>query len=42
MNNGEYDANVARYTPGTLELAYQQMLDDMKKIEQAAHLSHKD
>ena len=28
---GEYDANIARYIPGTLELAYQGMLDDIKE-----------
>ena len=39
---GEYDANVARYIPGTLELAYQGMLDDIKTAEQVAHSSYKD
>ena len=39
---GEYDANIARYIPGTLELAYQGMLDDIKTIEQVAHPSYKD
>ena len=27
IETGEYDANIARYIPGTLELAYQGMLD---------------
>ena len=38
---GEYDADVARYIPGTLELVYQEILDDIKTIEQPAHPSHK-
>ena len=42
VDTGEYDADVARYIPGTLELAYQGMLDDIKTIEQVAHPSHKD
>ena len=39
---GEYDADAARYIFGTLELAYQGMLDDIKTIEQPAHPSYKD
>ena len=27
IETGEYDANITRYIPGTLELAYQGMLD---------------
>ena len=42
IDTGEYDANIARYIPGTLELAYQGMLDDIKTIEQVAHRSYKD
>ena len=42
IDMGEYDANIARYIPGTLELAYQGMLDDIKTIEQVAHSSRKD
>ena len=42
IDTGEYDANIARYIPGTLELAYQGMLDDIKTIEQVAHPSYKD
>ena len=41
IDTGEYDANIARYIPGTLELAYQGMLDDIKTIEQVAHPSYK-
>ena len=42
IDTGEYDANTARYIPGTLELVYQGMLDDIKTIEQVAHPSYKD
>ena len=42
VHTGEYDAKITRYIPGTLELAYQGMLDDIKTIEQAAHPSYKD
>ena len=42
IETGEYDANIARYIPSTLELAYQGMLDDIKTIEQVAHPSYKD
>ena len=38
----EYDADLARYIPGNLELAFQGMLDDIKTIEQIAHPSCKD
>ena len=31
IDAGEYDSNIARYIPGTLELAYQGMLDNIKK-----------
>ena len=39
---GEYNADLARYIPGTLELAFQGMLDDIKTMEQVAHPSYKD
>ena len=39
---GEYDADLARYIPGTLDLAIQGMLDDIKMMEQVAHPSYKD
>ena len=39
---GEYDADLARYIPGTLELAFQGMLDDTKTMEQVVHPSYKD
>ena len=42
IDTGEYDANITRYIPGTLELGYQGMLDDIKTKEQVAHPSYKD
>ena len=39
---GEYDADLARYIPGTLEIAFQGILDDIKTMEQVAHPSYKD
>ena len=42
VDTGEYDDNIARYIPGTLELAYKGMLDDIKTIEQVTHPSYKD
>ena len=41
LDRGEYDADVARYIPGTLALAFQGMLDDIKTVEQVAHSSYK-
>ena len=41
-DTGEYDADVARYIPGTLELAYQGILEGIETIEQVAHPSYKD
>ena len=42
INTGEYDADVARYIPGTLDLAFQGMICKISTIEQPAHLSYKD
>ena len=42
IDTGEYDVNIARYNPGTLDLAYQGMLDDIKTTKQVAHPSYKD
>ena len=42
IDTGKYDANIARYIPGTLELAYQGRLDDIKTMEQVANPSYKD
>ena len=41
VDTGEYDADVARYILGMVELAYQGMLDNIKPIEQVAHPSYK-
>ena len=41
VDTGNYDANTTRYIPGTLELACQGMVDDIKTIEQVAHPSYK-
>ena len=42
VGRGEYDADVVRYIPGTLELAFQGILDDIKTVEQVAYPSYKD
>ena len=42
IDRGEYDADVARYIPKTLELAYQGMLEQIKTVDQVAHPSYKD
>ena len=41
-DRGEYNADVARYIPGTLDLVYEGMIDKIKTIEQPAHPSYKD
>ena len=42
INTGEFDANLAKYIPGMLELAYQGMIENIDKKEQVAHISYKD
>ena len=42
MITGEYDADLARYIPGTLELEFQGILDDIKTMEQVAHPSYEE
>ena len=42
LNTGEYDADIALYIPGTLDLVFQSMIDKISTIEQPAHLSYKD
>ena len=42
VRTGEYDVDLARYIPGTLELAFHGMLDDIKTMEQVAHVFYKD
>ena len=39
---GKYDADLAKYIPGLLDLAIQRMLDDIDTREKVAHLSYKD
>ena len=38
----EYDTIIAKYIPGTLELMFQGMLEDINTKEQPAHISSKD
>ena len=39
---GTYDADIARYIPGILELVFQSMLKDIDTKEQPAHSSYRD
>ena len=39
---GTFDADIAKYIPGTLELVFQVMLEDIDTKEQKAHISYKD
>ena len=39
---GACDADIARYIPGTLELVFQSMLEDIDTKEQPAHSSYRD
>ena len=42
IDKGEYDADITRYIPGTLDMVFQGMIDKTKTIEQLVHLSYKD
>ena len=42
IKQGKYDADLAKYIPGILELAFQGMLDDTDTREKFAHPSYKD
>ena len=42
ISTGTYDADIAKYIPGTLDLIYQGMLEDIGTKEQPAHISYKD
>ena len=42
MQTGTYDADIARYIPGTLELVFQGMLQDIDLKEQSAHSLYRD
>ena len=41
-NMGKYDADLAKYIPGLMDLAIQGMLDDIDTREKVAHPSYKD
>ena len=38
----EYDPDIAKYIPGTLELVFQEMLEEIDTKEQPTHISYKD
>ena len=42
INMGKYDADLAKYILGLLDLAIQDMLDDIDTREKVAHTSYKD
>ena len=42
IKTGKYDADIARYIPGTLDMVYQGMLEDIDTKEKATHISYKD
>ena len=42
INMGKYDADLAKYNPGLMDLAIQGILDDIDTREKVAHPSYKD
>ena len=42
IEHGIYNANIARYIPGTLDLIFQGMIEKFKTIESPADTSYKD
>ena len=42
INTGEYNADIAKYIPGMLELTFQGMIENIDSKEQVAHISYKD
>ena len=42
IEHGIYDAEIARYIPGTLDLVFQGMMENIKTIEHPADLLYKD
>ena len=42
FSTGKYDADIARYIPGILEMKFQGMIEDIDTREKAAHASYKD
>ena len=41
-STGKYDADIARYIPGVLEMKFQEMLEDIDAREKIAHSSYKE
>ena len=39
---GTYNADIAEYIPGLLDLIYQGIIEDIDTKEKAAHISYKD
>ena len=42
ISTGKYDADIAKYIPGILEMKFQGMLEDIDTREKVAHPSYKD
>ena len=42
IKTGKCNADIARYIPGTLDMVFQGMLEDIDTKEKAAHISYKD
>ena len=42
ISTGYYDADIARYIPGTLDMIFQGMLEDIDMKEKVARISYKD
>ena len=42
ISTGTYDADIAKYIPGTLDLIYQGMLESIDTKEQPAHVLYRD
>ena len=41
INTGEYDADLAKYIPGMLNLLFQGIIENVIRKEQVAHISYK-
>ena len=41
INTGEYDADLAKYIPGMLNLLFQGIIENIIRKEQVAHISYK-
>ena len=42
MKTGNYDADIAIYTPGVLEMKFQEITEDVDTRKKIAHPSYKD